>query len=153
ASARQLSRLLLGPLTQVKAKRILIVPDGSLQYLPFAALPFPGGNGREKPLISAQEILTLPSASVLAGLRRASAHRSPPTSAAAIFADPVFEPDAPRVSGVRTPLKTTSQDRPAALTRAIQDLGKGTYIPRLPASRNEANAIATVLRAHDPKGV
>ena len=153
ASARQLSRLLLGPLTQVKAKRILIVPDGSLQYLPFASLPLPGATGRDKPLISAQEIVTLPSASVLAGLRRAAENKSPPTATAAIFADPVFEPDDPRVSGVRVPAKSASRDRPASLTRAIQDLGKGTYIPRLPASRNEAKAIATVLRPQDPKGV
>jgi len=153
ASARQLSRLLLGTLTQVKAKRILIVPDGALQYLPFAALPFPSATGREKPLLSVQEIVTLPSASVLAGLRRAAANKSPPTATAAIFADPVFEPDDPRVSGVRVPARSTSLDRPAALTRAIQDLGKGSYIPRLPASRNEANAIATVLRPQEPKGV
>jgi len=153
ASARQLSRWLLGPLQGTNAKRILIVPDASLQYLPFAALPFPGATGREKPLVSVQEIITLPSASVLAGLRRAAANKSPPTVTAAIFADPVFEPDDPRVSGVRVPAKSNSQDRPVALTRAIQDLGKGTYIPRLPASRNEANAIATVLRARDPKSV
>src|SRR5262249_53766171 len=150
ASARQLSRLLLGSLTQVKAKRILIVPDGSLQYLPFAALPFPG---RQKPLLGVYEIVTLHSASVLAGLRRAAENKSPPPVTAAIFADPVFEPDDPRVAGVRVPGKANNQDRPTALTRAIQDLGKGTYIPRLPASRNEANAIATVLRARDPRSV
>ena len=153
ASGRQLSRWLLGPLNDTKAKRILIVPDGVLQYLPFAALPFPSGTGRNKPLVSVQEIVTLPSASVLAGLRRAAANKPSSTATAAIFADPVFEPDDPRVSGVRLPAKSNGQDRPAALTRAIQDLGHGTYIPRLPASRNEANAIAAVLRPQDPKGV
>ena len=152
-SGQQLSRWLLGPLTGTQAKRILIVPDGSLQYLPFAALPFPGAAGRAKPLVSAREIVTLPSASVLAGLRRAAANKRSPTATAAIFADPVFEPDDPRVSGSQARAAKKDESRPAALTRAIQDLGKGSYIPRLTASRDEANAIATVLRARDPRGV
>jgi CHAT domain-containing protein len=89
----------------------------------------------------------------LAGLRRAAANKRSPTATAAIFADPVFEPDDPRVSGSQARAAKKDESRPAALTRAIQDLGKGSYIPRLPASRDEANAIATVLRARDPRGV
>ena len=150
-TARQLSQLLLAPINLGPGKRILIVPDGSLQYIPFAALTVPGTVKR--PLISDYEVVTLPSASVLASLRSAAANKPSSTATAAIFADPVFEPDDPRVSGSRTMAKTGGQERPVALTRAIQDLGKGTYIPRLPASRNEANAIATALRAQDPKGV
>jgi CHAT domain-containing protein len=149
--SRQLSRILLGPLDLGAAKRLLIVPDGSLQYLPFAALALPGAPA--KPLISDYEVVTLPSASVLAGLRIAAANKPSSTSTAAIFADPVFEADDPRVSGSPAMPKAGNQDRPVALTRAIQDLGKGTYIPRLPASRNEANAIATALRVKDMQGV
>ena len=149
--SRKLSQVLLGPIDLGAAKRVLIVPDGSLQYIPFAALAVPGAPA--KPLISDYEVVTLPSASVLAGLRNAAANKPASTSTAAIFADPVFEADDPRVSGSRAMAKTGNQDRPMALTRAIQDLGKGTYIPRLPASRNEANAIASALRAKDPNGV
>ncbi|HKQ73805.1 MAG TPA: CHAT domain-containing tetratricopeptide repeat protein [Blastocatellia bacterium] len=40
--AAALSRILLGPAaSQLGAKRLLIVPDGALQYLPFGALPAP----------------------------------------------------------------------------------------------------------------
>jgi len=151
--SRQLSRLLLGPVTLARTKRILIVPDGSLQYIPFAALPLPSPTASEEPLISSQEVVILPSASVLVSLRKAAAKRTPPTATAAIFADPVFEPDDPRVSAFRVRGKGSMQERPPALSRAIQDIGASSYIARLPASRNEANAIATILRSRDPHGV
>ncbi|MBO0719756.1 MAG: tetratricopeptide repeat protein, partial [Blastocatellia bacterium] len=47
--ASALSRMVLGPAaTQLGSKRLLIVADGALQYLPFGALPVPGraGSGR-----------------------------------------------------------------------------------------------------------
>ena len=45
--ATELSRILLGPVSsELGKKRLLIVADGALQYLPFAALPEPtGGRG------------------------------------------------------------------------------------------------------------
>ena len=150
--SRQLSRLLLGPVALARVKRILIVPDGSLQYIPFASLPLPSPTMAEEPLVSRQEVVILPSASVLASLRKAAAKRNPPTATAAIFADPVFEPDDPRLSTFRLP-PNNIQERPPALSRAIQDIGASSYIARLPASRTEANAIATILRSRDPQGV
>lgn len=151
--SRQLSRLLLGPVALARVKRILIVPDGSLQYIPFASLPLPSPTVGEEPLVSRQEVVILPSASVLASLRKAAAKRNPPTATAAIFADPVFEPDDPRLSTFRSPPNSSMQERPPALSRAIQDIGASSYIARLPASRTEANAIATILRSRDPQGV
>ena len=150
--SRQLSRLLLGPVTLARTKRILIVPDGSLQYIPFAALPLPSTRAKE-PLVRSQEVVILPSASVLANLRKAAAKRTLPTATAAIFADPVFEPDDPRVATFRVRGRSSMQERPPALNRAISDIGASHYIARLPASRKEANAIATILRSRDPQGV
>ena len=44
AAAADLSRMLLGPVAaELGRKRLLIVSDGALHYLPFAALPEPGG--------------------------------------------------------------------------------------------------------------
>ncbi|MGE5735181.1 MAG: CHAT domain-containing protein, partial [Acidobacteriota bacterium] len=151
--SRQLSRLLLGAVTLARTKRLLIVPDGSLQYIPFAALPLPGPTTSNRPLVRSQEIVILPSASVLTSLRKAAAKRTPPTATAAIFGDPVFEADDPRVSTFRVKRKSSMQERPLALTRAIRDIGASPYIVRLPASRNEANAIATILRSRNPQGV
>jgi CHAT domain-containing protein len=153
AYARQLSRLLLGDVDLAKTRRILIVPDGALQHVPFAALPVPDSRSGNKPLISTQEIVILPSASVLATLRKADSNRRSPAATAAIFADPVFEPDDPRLLNPRPAHKPNPQERPAALDRAIRDIGGHSYIPRLPASRNEADTIAKILRSQDPQGV
>jgi CHAT domain-containing protein len=151
--AQQLSRSLLEPITLSGRKRILIVPDESLQYIPFAALPFPASGAGKELLVNHFEVDVLPSASVLGTLRKAVGKRAPPTATAAIFADPVFELDDERVSTRRSGSKTSHEDRPASLTRAIRDVGGSQYISRLPASRDEANAIANVLRSGDPQAV
>jgi hypothetical protein len=85
-AAARLSQMILGPVAdQLGQKRLLIVTDGALQYVPFAALPTPTGwrmadggliNPKSKigcPLIVDHEIVSLPSASVLAVLRRDTA--------------------------------------------------------------------------------
>jgi hypothetical protein len=54
---------LLGPVAgELKQKRLVIVAEGVLQYVPFSALPVESA----RPLIVDHEIVTLPSASVLA---------------------------------------------------------------------------------------
>nr|MBA3356812.1 tetratricopeptide repeat protein [Pyrinomonadaceae bacterium] len=78
--AGRLSSILLDPVAaQLKGKRLVIVADGALQYLPFGALPSPkskvqGPKSRKgkqvtdygQPLIVEHEIVSLPSASTLA---------------------------------------------------------------------------------------
>jgi CHAT domain-containing protein/Flp pilus assembly protein TadD len=144
AYARQLSKILLGPVKLAGAKRVLIVPDGSLHYVPFAALLIPVAGSDEQLLIRRYEVNVLPSASVLGTLRKTALNRAPPTATAAIFADPVFEADDPRIP-INRGKASGLEERPAALTRAIRDIGGPQYIPRLEGSREEANAIANVL--------
>lgn len=152
AYARQLSRLLLGPVELARAKRVLIVPDGSLQYVPFAALLIPVSGSGEQLLISRYEVNVLPSASVLGTLRKTASKRVPPTATATIFADPVFEADDPRIP-INRDKASGAHERPAALTRAISDIGGAQYIPRLQASRDEANAIANALHSRGSQEV
>jgi CHAT domain-containing protein len=96
--ARQLSAVLLGPVAHAMAdKRIVVVADGVLQYVPFAALPLPDGSAEPVPLIVEHEVVSLPSASMIAVLRREAAGRAPPAKAVAVLADPVFEADDPRL--------------------------------------------------------
>src|SRR5262245_46167442 len=104
--AAELSRMLLGPVaSQLGKKRLAIVADGALQYIPFAALPTPspgndGGrnSGAEpQPLFVEHEIVSLPSASTLATLRRETAGRKPAEKSLAVLADPVFTDDDTRV--------------------------------------------------------
>ncbi|MGH9938027.1 MAG: CHAT domain-containing tetratricopeptide repeat protein [Blastocatellia bacterium] len=121
-AAAALSQMLIGPVAaQLGGKRLLIVADGALQYIPFGALPEPvagarklavGGASTEaarktrdnqspsanyRPLIVDHEIVNLPSASTLAALRRELAGRSPAPKLVAVLADPVFELDDSRV--------------------------------------------------------
>jgi CHAT domain-containing protein/Tfp pilus assembly protein PilF len=105
--AAELSRMLLGPVaSQLGGKRLAIVADGILQYIPFAALPAPSlsnGEGRNfgnepQPLFVEHEIVSLPSASTLATLRRETAGRKPAEKSLAVLADPVFTDDDTRVT-------------------------------------------------------
>ncbi len=112
-SASELSRLLLGGVAESLGKnRLLIVPDGALQYVPFDALPIPppaglhgeragadatGGTGPRPPLIVEHEVSNLPSASTLLAIRRERGFTQPADGIVAVLADPVFEADDPRV--------------------------------------------------------
>ncbi|MFL6233032.1 MAG: CHAT domain-containing protein [Thermoanaerobaculia bacterium] len=84
----KLSRVLLDPVVSLlPGKRLLVVGDGALQSLPFAALPEPGGG---EPLVAHHEIVALPSVSVLGELRREVAARSQAPKALWVLAAPDF---------------------------------------------------------------
>jgi len=162
--AAALSQTLLGPAaSQLGAKRLLIVADGALQYLPFGALPAPkmerqgdketggqGGSGAGKtrnpqsairnPLIVEHEIVHLPSASALMVLRRDLAGRQPAAKAVAVLADPVFSADDARVKPSNK--AQAGKEAPTDLTRAISDVGG--ELRRLLMTRDEAENILSV---------
>ena len=142
--AAALSQILLGPavahLGKGGKKRLLIVSDGALNYVPFAALPIPDKDmekGRRGdaainnnpsdlrisasprprfsafPLIVEHEIVSLPSASTLDALRSETAGRKLADKTLAVLADPVFERDDERISGkVVQPSKTRNIEIP-----------------------------------------
>jgi CHAT domain-containing protein len=123
-AAQELSTMLLGPIAaHLEGRRLLIVGDGALQLVPFAALPEPGTHA---PLIARHEIVMLPSASTLAALRRQSQRRSPAPKAIAVLADPVYEPNDPRVAR-RATAGSTGHGAPS--------------VARLPFSRFEGKSI------------
>jgi CHAT domain-containing protein len=140
--------MLLGPVAkQIARKRILVVSDGALQYLPFAALPVPRRQA-VVPMVVEHEIVSLPSASVLAGLRRETSSRKAPVGAVAVLADPVFEADDPRLPAVRAePGVTGNPSSPPAnavdARAKLGDLLRGSNLdlPRLASTRQEADAI------------
>lgn len=95
-----LGSLLLGPVAgQLGEKRLAIVADGALEYLPFAVLPEPSSSdgGTAEPLMVRHEIVRLPSATVLGELRRIAASRPRPPGAVAVLADPLFNGDDPQL--------------------------------------------------------
>jgi len=135
AEAARLGEMLLGPVAKKMAgKRILVVADGALQYVPFAALPVPGRSG-PVPMVVEHEIVNLPSAAVLAMLRRETMGRKPPPKAVAVLADPVFEADDPRLPVAADRVATRSAEGPR---------GRLPGYPRLAATRQEADAIVAM---------
>jgi CHAT domain-containing protein/tetratricopeptide (TPR) repeat protein len=144
ADRAALRDMLLEPVAEKLAgKRIVVVADGALQYIPFAALP--NANRDKRFLIETNEIANLPSAGALAALRRETGKRKPASKAIAVFADPVFAASDPRVKNAPEAKKQTAFD--ARLQRSLEEtFGAGgeealKTIPRLPFSRREAEAI------------
>ena len=149
--AARLSQMILAPaVPQLGTKRLLIVADGALLQIPFAALPDPAASSPQ-PLIVAHEIVNLPSASVVAVQRREFSNRKPAPKQLALFADPVFEPDDERVktrAGLAFPPKHERSDFERAI-REVGLAGERSRIQRLPFSREEANSIFRFTKRED----
>jgi len=153
-AAAVLRRMILDPVAPLlQGKRLLIVSDGILQYIPFAALPSPGTELDPVPLISDHQIVNLPSASVLQVLEGESAGRARPAKAVAVLADPVFSASDDRVKHKNMTAKMASAMRgretetsdslsQGLLLRSATDVGiaDGDF-PRLFFSRHEAESI------------
>ena len=172
AAARALSQILLAPAApQLGNRRLVIVADGALQYIPFAMLPDPAAStpsagsrssviGKNQPLVVNHEVVSLPSASALAIQRAELAGRRPAPKLLAVIADPVFD----RTDARFTTTATEVNDKQPAQTiafndaRSIEHLAdksndkagvttRRLVIPRLPFTRQEA----TRLLALTPK--
>lgn len=86
-SGGKLAKMILTPLAdQPNIKRVIVVADGALNYIPFQLLPGPSGN----PLIANYEIVNAPSASILGQLREEKQERPANTKVLAAFGDAVF---------------------------------------------------------------
>lgn len=144
-SGLPLSQILLAPVAnQLGNKRLLIVPDGALQYVPFTALPIP--SSPTTPLLVQHEIITLPSASTVAIQRRQLQNRPLAAKKLAVVADPIFALNDPRFS--TTPQPTSSTPTNSALTRAARNLGLGDsakVLDRLKFTRDEADKIIALV--------
>jgi CHAT domain-containing protein/tetratricopeptide (TPR) repeat protein len=164
-AAASLSRMVLAPAArQLGTKRLMIVADGALHFVPFAALPVVSGGATSipRPLIVDHEIVNLPSASTLSVVRGEVAGRPTAARSVVVLADPVFMKDDERVkkleisnSGTRprsvsqAPVRgENAADR--QLVKAAKDTGvatEGMYVPRLPGTRQEAERIVAMVPA------
>jgi CHAT domain-containing protein len=179
-AAAALGQMILSPVAgQLGNKKLLIVSDGILQYIPFAALPVSGGQMAEsqqavkaqattntlagttayRPLIVDHEVISLPSASMLAVLRKELSGRKPAARIIAILADPVFEPSDTRLKSEiarKDPAKSVEllaqrrsfEAENEEVWKAIRDAGltdSTLHLPRLPGTRREAEAIVSLV--------
>ncbi len=144
SALRDLSRAVLGPVAQLLgSKRLLIVADGALQYVPFSALPVP--SSADTPLVVQHEIVNLPSASTMAFLRTRREQRTRPTRTLAVVADPVFSPDDPRLSS-ESRTATARNQAPGEATRSASGFDP-VRLDRLTFTRREAVDILALVPA------
>lgn len=109
-------------------RRVVVVPDGPLAYLPFGALP---AFSKSTPLVLEFEWSQLPSVSVLASLRKGAHAARSSSQALAVLADPVFSTNDPRL-----------QAGTAATTRRALE---GRDFRRLPGTAAEALALSELV--------
>ncbi|MFE1745088.1 tetratricopeptide repeat protein [Coleofasciculus sp. H7-2] len=165
----KLSQMLLQPVAQqLGNKRLLIVSDGALQYLPFAALPipptprrikseatsgFPLKKGGERanqdlvPLLVEHEIVNLPSASTLAVLRKELNGRKIAPKAIALLADPVFEKDDARLNSSLGEASGRQLEKSSVNRLALERSARIANVTfnRLPFTRQEAEKILALV--------
>jgi len=153
-----LSRQLLNPVSgELGNKRLVIVADGGLQYIPFEALARPGSDIKSdspqpcalpQTLLLNNEVVYQPSASTLALLRGGRQRNTSRT--VAIIADPVFDNTDSRLPrSVRTQAPDTDgHSVKEKLTRSLRDIGDAGNadftLSKLNYSRQEANDIMAV---------
>lgn len=160
-AALELSRMVLGPVAdQLGERRLVVVADGALQYIPFEALQLPTAADYAPtaanvsgyvPLLARHEVVYQPSASTLALLRDAPPRMA--TKTVAVLADPVFDSNDARVRGGRQRQSSGPTSPPPSwprdLSRSLRDVGDlgdggGPFkLDRLRYTAEEADAIAS----------
>lgn len=166
-AAAELGEILLGQVgTRLGEKRLLVVTQGALQLVPFGALPSPSARARAastpEPLIAAHEVVSLPSASILAVLRRNAGRRPVAPKSVAVLADPIFTredlrvlPEVPiRGDGRRRATVAAATQMPAGRLEdgPADALGREAQTKnyrRLPGTRWEAQQIVASVPGGD----
>jgi CHAT domain-containing protein/Tfp pilus assembly protein PilF len=146
--SNELSQTLLGPVKNlISNKKLLVVSEGVLQYVPFATL-----KTNNRYLIETNEVVNLPSASALELLRRVTSNRKPAPQTIAVLADPVFEVTDERFTFAKTkltnnPVATRSAET-EDLNRSMEDFAETEVsLARLPFTRKEAETILQIVPA------
>jgi CHAT domain-containing protein len=159
AAANALYQAAFEPAASVVAeKRLLVVADGALNYIPFEAL-LKSTEGSDYAslnyLVKTNEIVYAPSASVVAAIRQQQGNRSDGKNFL-LVADPVFNAGDPRAKGAAaSSTGGTGEARGLGLESAVEDVageaattanGKGLQLARLAGTRAEAEQIAQLVK-------
>lgn len=120
------------------AVRIGLVKDGCLHGVPFGALPVPAEErtGKRPRLLGEHvDLVELPSASSLLALRALHADGEPAPRTLAVVADPVLQPDDPRLAGGEAAAAARRETGPVPEVHRAFDPSR---LGRLPGARDEA---------------
>ncbi|MBX5463429.1 MAG: CHAT domain-containing protein [Steroidobacteraceae bacterium] len=140
-AARRVAELALWPLTQyVGTRRVIFVPDDALHTVPFAVLPWNASDDAAL-VVERVELSVIPS--TLFVTRMGNEHTRPRAARFELIGDPVFRMADWRQEclGHKASPRLARLTGSRAATRAWQDA-----LPRLPGSRKEIAAIATLAR-------
>jgi CHAT domain-containing protein len=158
ASANALYKVAVEPASAlIGDKRVLVVADGSLNYVPFQAL-VSATTGSDYStlayLINKNEFAYAPSASVVSVIRQETVR--PTGKDVLLIADPVFSTDDPRAQMGGLPADPTGETRGLGLASGISDVtgsggtqpasSGGPRIVRLRGTRAEAEQIAQLTK-------
>jgi CHAT domain-containing protein/tetratricopeptide (TPR) repeat protein len=131
--ARKLSGILVEPIKVLHQSRLIVVPDGLLNLLPFDALYF---NGRW--LVESRVVSYAPASTVLQLLRQHNGSSSPPRSLLAV-GDVVYENQGNAHAQVQKPEGLSGK-----LLRGLSDL-LGTPLRDLPDTRKEVLGVGNII--------
>jgi CHAT domain-containing protein len=161
AASNALYKAVVEPAASTLAdKRILVVADGALNYIPFEAL-VKNSEGADYAslnyLVKTNEIVYAPSASVIAAIRGGSGSAASGKSML-VVADPVFSADDPRAKGATGPSASAeTRGLGLGLEAAVNDVtgngdaaaasSTGFHLARLSGTRTEADEIAKIAQA------
>ncbi|HEX8143196.1 MAG TPA: CHAT domain-containing tetratricopeptide repeat protein [Pyrinomonadaceae bacterium] len=142
--------------TLIGDKRLLVIADGALNYVPFEALvTAPGGADYSAMpyLVKTNEIVYAPSASVVSVIRKQTV--KPTGKNVLLVADPVFNSNDPRAKGATAAPTGAADTRGLGLASALTDVAgtpsnqtpaTGLQLARLNGTRIEADEIAKLTR-------
>ncbi|HEY2962613.1 MAG TPA: CHAT domain-containing protein [Pyrinomonadaceae bacterium] len=162
AAANALYKVVLEPAaSMIGEKRLLIVADGALNYVPFETLlksPEPGDFASLGYLVKSNEIIYAPSASVVGAIKQQRAKTS--SRAVLVIADPVFNSNDARAKKGAAPANADAELRGLGIQSALADVDGATPAPaaangaleglplaRLNGTRVEADQIAKLAKA------
>ncbi|HEX6199921.1 MAG TPA: CHAT domain-containing tetratricopeptide repeat protein [Thermoanaerobaculia bacterium] len=152
AAGEALGRRLLGPVADRlgSARHVVVVPDGPLHLLPWAALPDPGRS--EDPLVARRSLSTAASATVLRELRGRGA--AAPRELVA-FGGPEPGEEGPRPAALAAALRSGADLAPLPWARAevealarLVDEGADVFLGRQVTEERLLSAGPTALRLH-----
>jgi CHAT domain-containing protein len=143
AAAQELAKIILWPAAEELNKgRIIVVPDGILNYIPFQILPSPRNN---ELLVANSEIINTPSASILGELQHEAAQRQPATNLLAAFGDPIFAPTFAQAKNAKEPQIATARLRSALRDMKVNTDGFDlTAVTRLFYAKRELESLREV---------
>jgi tetratricopeptide (TPR) repeat protein/CHAT domain-containing protein len=142
-AATELSKLIFAPVSgKLGKKRLVIVADGALLEIPFAALSEPNQTNYQ-PLLVNRDIVNLPSVSAIAIHRSELKQRQTAPKTLAVLADAVFSNDDERVTG-ESPLAPEMDLGDLTLRKAAKNYNRAGW-GRLKGTRTEAEEILKLM--------